>query len=161
MRTTLGLLIVTIGLGGCFAHQQPAQPKFAFLFETGNGAKLDTYNGILTKDMVVGPDTTIRFVLPQADLDSVRRRMIDIHFFEMSEPHPDFGPIIGRRAPSTTCRIEATLGDRSRRLFWDNKDIYENRGDYKAVMELESLIWKIIEKQPEYQALPHARGGYY
>src|SRR5215470_13963848 len=62
--------------------------SFDFLYADGRGTRLDTYHGTITKDMIDLPDRTVACFLSEADVDSVRERMIEIHFFDMREPYP-------------------------------------------------------------------------
>jgi hypothetical protein len=116
----------------------------------------------LTKDLILDPDTTVHFVLSEADLDSVREKRIEIHFFEMKEPRPDIrsGAIVMPALTST--EIQATLGSKAERLFWGEGDevpMGPVDGDWKKLRELQVLIRRILERQPAYKALPPARGG--
>ena len=147
------------------AHADPhakTKLRFDFLYATGWGTRISTYDSTLTKDLVLDPDTTVHFVMSRADLDSVRQKMVEIHFFRIKEPHPDFhfGDTITTIQPSTTIQMEATLGTETRRLFWSTANGVPNEGDWKGLGELNALIWRIIRRQPAYQAPPHPRGNY-
>jgi hypothetical protein len=164
MRTAIWIAILmmayaTFAMAG---HERASKPSFAFLYATGWGTRLDTYHGTITKDLILLPDTTVPCILSETDLDSVRQEMIAIHFFEMQEPHPDMhlGDTITTRAPSTTIRLEATLGSQTESLSWNTALIVPNEGDWKKLGELQALIWRIINRQPQYKALPPPRGNY-
>jgi hypothetical protein len=142
----------------------PRRPHFDFLYSQGWGTRLSTYDSTLTKDEVVDPDTTIHFVLPKADLDSVFAKMMEIDFFDMQEPHPvwpDTCP--GGVVPNTQIRLEATLGDKNKQLTWSTDRIIcimNARGPWHDLWDLEHLILRIIYRQPEFQALPEPQGAY-
>jgi hypothetical protein len=155
----LMVVSTTIAIAG---DKPAAKESFDFLYATGRGTRLDTYHATITKDMIELPDTTVACVLSEADLDSVRDKMIEIHFFKMQEPHPDmhFGDPIVTQEPHTSIEIQATLGSRTEHLFWSTQYVVPSEGDWKKLGELEVLIWRILKRQPAYKALPPARGGY-
>ena len=163
-----GLLVLTaICLGFVsLAHADPPakRPHFDFLYSQGWGTRISTYDSTLTKDLVIDPDTTIHFVLPQADVDSVYNKMVEIGFFDMPEPHPvwpDTCP--GGVVPNTQVRLEATLGDKNKALTWNTDRIVcimMAHGAWHDLWDLEHLILRIIYRQPKFQALPEPQGAY-
>ena len=75
----LGFALLAAAVGsvaeGC-ANDRPierrqAPANFGFVLETGWGEKVDTFRGLVTKDLVADPDTTIALALSGAELDSV------------------------------------------------------------------------------------------
>jgi hypothetical protein len=42
----------------------------------------------------------------------------------------------------------------------DTEYMVPNEGDWKKLGELQVLIWRIINRQPQYKALPPGRGNY-
>ena len=163
MNALIPILLLAVATTSVSKPSAPTAQHFAFLFETGWGTKLDTYHDTLTKDLVADPDTTIQFVLSQADLDSVRQKMIAIHFFDLPEPHPPFGECQGTMSPNSSTHWMATLGSRTEQLSWDGGEFgCENFSspEWKGLFALQELIWRIIQRQPAYQALPHPKGAY-
>ena len=148
-----------------WADAPAPKPHFDFLYSQGLGTRISTYDSTLTKDEVIDPDTTITFVLPQADVDSVYNRMMEIHFFDLQEPHPVW-PIgcHGGFLPDTQIRLEATLGDKTKRLEWSTDRfpciLYATEGDWPKLRELERMILRILYRQPAFQALPEPQGAY-
>ncbi|HEV8480479.1 MAG TPA: hypothetical protein VGR66_06760 [Candidatus Eisenbacteria bacterium] len=142
----------------------PAKPHFDFLYSQGLGTRISTYDSTLTRDEVIDPDTTIHFVLPKADLDSIYTRMVEIHFFDMQEPHPVWPPNCpGGYVPNMQIRLEATLGKKSKQLEWSTDKvpcIAMATGDWQNLWDLEHLILRILWRQPEFQALPQPQGSY-
>jgi len=162
MRAFFAMLALT-SFTPALASEEKARPNFDFVFETGWGTKIDTYHAIVTKDLVMIPDTTVACVLSNADLDSVRQKMIEIDFFHMPEPHPpyQFGETVTTMSPHTSTRLEATMGGQTRRLLWGSEGyVVPNEGDWKKLGELQTLIWRILRRQPCYRPLPPAKGGY-
>ena len=164
--SVLGIaLLVVDALSSEAATRRPGStaPKFDFVYETGWGTKLDTYDSTLTKDLVGLPDTTIHVVLSHADRDSVLLEMQEINFFALPEPQPPY-PGCGPLEPSTSVRIEATLGGQTHRLVWDSGSVvcaYDDSGVWGQILELQRLIVRVMKRQPGYQTLPRPRGAYY
>jgi len=134
---------------------------FGFRFETDRGELVDSVHGVVTKDLVIGPDTTISLALTNEELDRVRRKMIEVRLWDMPEPHP---PDLGDRMsmPHTTVRLEATAGGLTRRLTWNTgTDLMDYPSDSsKRLMDLWHVIRSVVEEHPEYKALPDIRGLY-
>ena len=167
IRLVLLLAVLSGSAKICFASSDKAplpRPHFDFLYSQGLGTRLSTYDSTLTKDEVIDPDTTIHFVLSQADIDSVYNRMMEIHFFDLQEPHPVWPvPCRGGFLPNTQIRLEATLGDKSKQLEWNTDKfpcIMQATGDWANLRELEHMILRILYRQPEFQALPEPQGAY-
>lgn len=136
---------------------------FKFLFELGWGTKLDTYAGTMTKDLVDKPDTTIRLVLSEAELDRVHAKMVEIGFFEFPEPHPPWPKEDDcSQDPHTTVRIEATSGGTTRRLSWSTERCLIHRTPpWKGLAELEVLILDLMAQRPEWKRLPEPQALYW
>lgn len=147
---------------------RPARPAaladtFSFRFAEDWGTEINTRRRILTKDLVIDPDSTVPFTISAVDLDSVYRKMIRVRFFEMPEPHPPWPECNWSMSPSTIIHLEATLGTKTRRLSWSTESIecvQRVEGDWRGLRELEALIRRLIVRQPVYRALPEPRGGY-
>jgi len=128
---------------------KPTKLEFGFLYDKGWGTVLDAYHRTVSRG-----DTTVSLSLSQADLDSVWQKMIEVHFFDLKEPHPDYGSSTwGQMKPNTTIRLEGTLGFRTRRLNWNSGYIVKNEGEWKAIGELQVLIDRVLGRQPQYEAL--------
>jgi hypothetical protein len=61
--------------------------NFNLILKFGYGERniLDTFKSTFTKDMVVGPDTTIKLILDKSELNSIFNKMLDIDFFSYPE----------------------------------------------------------------------------
>jgi hypothetical protein len=134
---------------------------FNFIYEEGRGTMIDTFRGRITKDLVIGPDTTVDLALSKSELNRVYAKMISIGFFDMPEPHPPYTleDRSCRHSPHTTIRIEATSGSRTRKLYWDTAIcVLHETAEWKGLKELQSVIWEILTQRPEFKTLPAPKG---
>lgn len=134
---------------------------FTFRLETDDGEVVDAGRGIVTKDMVVDQDITTTLILTPAELDQIRRKLIEIHFFEMADPVPS---LTRSTTPDTKFIFEATAGGRTKRLSWKWSTGIEDHNypsdDWKRRRDLINLIREIVAARPEWKALPPTRGLY-
>ena len=135
---------------------------FGFVLRNSNGANIDSFTGLVTKDLVARPDTTIALALTDAELDTIYRKMIQIRLFDCLGPHP---PIKGLRfsAPNTTIWFRITAGSVTREFTWNSGLLFPGNttDDWKRLWEVINMIHGMVERRPEYRALPEAVGAYY
>ena len=127
---------------------------FSFKFWNNHGERIDTAEGKVTKDLVGDPDTTTSLVLTKAELDSIRKRMIEIRLFDMESRHPAGFAAGGGQ-------LEVTAGGVTKRLDCAgvSGESYPP-DDWKRMRDLMDFIRDIVAARPEYKALPPARGAY-
>jgi TonB family protein len=134
---------------------------FGFVFETGNGERVDTFRELVTKDLVGNPDTTIALALTPAELDSIYRKVLEVHLLEL----PDLCAPTGCGAiPNTSLRLLVRAGGKERQFdwwsWWACSDSVRDSETYKGLYKVIRLIRRIVEARPEYKALPPPRGYY-
>jgi hypothetical protein len=138
--------------------------NFGFRFESGHGELVDTFRGLVTKDRVTDPDTTINLVLTSAELDSIYDKMLEIRLFDLPEPHPPYSAGGVLSEPSTHVQLQVRSGELTKALEWDSGRVvgphWEISDDWKRLGELRDLIRRIVGRRPEYRALPPSRGLY-
>ena len=143
-------------------HLRLPRDGFGVVFRTGTGFMLDTMAGRVTKDLVMGPDTTIVLQLTRAELDAIYDKAIEIRFFDYPEPRPPL-EVHGIMTPSEgATSLSITAGATTRTLSWESGNVPggANLDDWKRLFELVLLIRDTVERRPEYRALPMPRGGY-
>jgi len=141
---------------------------FWFVYETAYGDRVDTRRGLVTKDLVGAPDTTIALRLSDAELARIEQLMRQGGLAGFKEPHPDLAPTVrvrggipGDAAPSTACRLEFQLDGRQVRLQWSTAPFMrETTPQWKALFRVERAIRETVEARPEYRRLPRPVGGY-
>jgi hypothetical protein len=134
---------------------------FGFVYECSDGSRVDTFKGIVTKDLVALRDSTIPLDLTQAEMDTVYEKFIEIRFFDLPEPHPPYAGI--GMMPNFDIRFSATAGCVTRTLAWNTGRVVGRRvpgPEWKRLGELEDLIWRMVARHAEYRALPEPKGAY-
>lgn len=134
---------------------------FGFVLEAGYGERIDTFNGVVTKDLVDDPDTTVELKLSDAELDTLYERALAIRLFDYPEPHPLIESMSGMQ-PHGTMRLQVRAGTRDITLEWDTGRVPGGKtvDEWKRLYEWIRLARKIVANRPEYRSLPGARGGY-
>jgi len=141
----------------------PESRDFNLRLRYGIGAKseLNTFQNTYTKDLILDGTVTAPFVLSDAELQEIKRKMIEIDFFS----YPDTftlvrtDTIVVSLEPYPTYNFEVKYNSSIKRLHWDDGIITSNQKATR-LRELIALIRTIIEAKPEYRQLPPARGGY-
>src|SRR6516162_3781920 len=156
-RKVVGLsTFVCVLLGGLAFAQAGEKPRaratFGFLFETGYGEKVDTFHGLVTKDLGAHPDTTIALVLTPGELDSVYRKVEEVRLFEV----PDLrAPDDCLMRPNTWVWLVIRADTTERSFQWEEQwgcsDSLRATRSWKSLMGVIDLIREIVEAKPEYR----------
>jgi hypothetical protein len=130
---------------------------FAWSNEAGNG--LDTFRGIASKDLISLPDTTVALVLTAAEKDSVYEVVIRMRLLDPQTP------FISHRsecviAPRFLNTLRVESGPFTRTVQWYGACPDQTTEDLRRLAHLRQLIDRILQRHPEYRALPEARGFY-
>ena len=165
----LGFALLAAAVGsvaeGC-ANDRPierrqAPANFGFVLETGWGEKVDTFRGLVTKDLVADPDTTIALALSGAELDSIYQKVEEVRLFELPVLH---APTNCGGVPSTWVRLEVRSDTRERQFRWEYwwacSGSLQATKTWKGLVQVVELIRSIVSARPEYKALPRPRGAY-
>jgi hypothetical protein len=131
---------------------------FSFVLGYSTGFEIDTFHGTVTKDLVEDRDTTVTLRLSPAEMDSIYQAMIAMRFFDLPQPHPPFHEE-HMVVPMTGITYEAHAGPAVQRLEWSTGDRRPS-DDWKRLHRLVRRIEDMVERKPEWQALPRPRGAY-
>ena len=136
---------------------------FGLVYRTGNGTNIDTFQGLVTKDLIGQPDTTIAVALTDAELDTIYRKVIQIRLFDWPEPHPPIDNLRSFAFPNTNVWFRVKAGSVEKEFSWNTGWFFpaNTTDDWKRMWELIHMIQGMIERRPEYKSLPMAQGGYY
>lgn len=145
----------------------PTTKNFNFIFRYGVGAnnELDTFKGILTKDLVSGdpPTITASLILTENDLLRIYNKMIKIDFFNYPDnfisvaPPGEYGL---STSPSSSYYFKVVYDSKTKELTWKDESYYPKDEKRMKLLELTTFIQEIIESKEEYKKLPEIRGGY-
>jgi hypothetical protein len=146
--------------------QQPARPvdfavKYGFGVLAGDDAKnvLSTFDSSFTKDMVEGPPAKCRVIFTVAELDTLYWKMREIRFFSyplLFVPHARFHVI---ESPRRVFRLIVRAGESTHEVHWSD-DLTSDDPAARRLRSLFGMIERMLERKPEYKALPRARGIY-
>lgn|SRR5262245_5290545 len=134
---------------------------FGLVLEGNTGERVDTRAGLVTKDLVELPDTTVQLRLSEAQLDSLYAAVIRMRIFDVPEPHPK--PALPPLAcPNFKTRLLVRAGDATRSFMWESTDLWGTAlsDDWKRLFALTDMLVRMVQADPVYRALPSARGAY-
>ncbi len=168
-------VIATLSLVSCGQAVESQSPKgstaesFSLVFKYGVGGAptknvLDTARGTFTKDMIVDPPATVKLKLSEDDLDRIRSKMEEIHFWEypeVLEPEPRADGTGMAVTPYSSYYFKVERNGAVKEVTWENQYLYSDETSRaKNLKDLAQLIWGIITSTDEYKVLPEPKGGY-
>jgi hypothetical protein len=154
--------VAVIALDPGAARSQPKRPKdFAIRLAYGVAGRcsLDTVKGTYTHDMVVDPSVTIPMQLTDAEMDTVYQLVREAKFFSYSKPIRNDGHMM-RWSPETVVRLFVRAGGKTREIEFSQPQPVHPDESTRRVKTLMFTIMRMIERKPEYKALPRPRAGY-
>ena len=163
-RTVLTALVLVASVSvmvGC-ATSPPAQTDFNLIFRYGvvpPKNELNTFNGTYRKDMVADPSITIDLSLSQEELDRIRQKMVEVGFFDYTEPLFPESIGVAPAIPAMGYYFKVEYGSKGNELQWTPK-YTDNKGRADKLRELIKLITDIIESKEEYKKLPEPTSAY-
>ncbi len=148
-------LLAGCDLGG--PHQSDPQ-SVKVLFKYGFRDQVDTFNGTLTKDLVMNGTTTVAFSFTSAQQDSVRRALEQSDFFHLPDtlypvPSVAISPNPGMQMLRVQCE------GRTKTLVW-NYVLDASDPRTEKVLDLWRALEGIVRSTKTYGSLPPAVGGY-
>lgn len=155
----LALLLLSCADSGLSPESRDFNLKLRYGIAARN--ELNTFQNTYTKDLILDGTITARFVLSDAELQEIKRKMIEIDFFSYPETFSVLrtDTIVVSIEPHATYDFELKYNASIKRLHWDD-GIITNDQRATRLRDLIRLIQNIIEAKPEYRQLPPARGGY-
>jgi len=132
---------------------------FRLVYEGSHSNRVDTAKGLLTKDLVSFPDTTITFHLSDAEMDRIRQAMIAMRFWDPLSP---LAPGEQETGFEPWGAITATAGGVTVTRAFGMIDLLDSypSDEWKRTRDLSRFIEQIVHARPEYRALPAAQGAY-
>lgn len=143
-------------------RQKYPRDSFGFRLETGRGFVLDTFTGLVGKDMGATGDTIVSVVLDPEALDRIYKKALAIRIFDYPEPRLPYGS--GAEDSHTTGPIYFTIrsGSTTKTYEWDAKfSVHgEHYDDWVRLYSLVGLIMSVGRTSEEYLALPKGKAAY-
>jgi hypothetical protein len=122
--------------------------------------ELNSSSATITRTLLSGRDTTIRFVLATEDLDRVYDRVIANQLFDVEGLHPPYDAPGIYMLPHFERSLELAAGGVTKRLEWGGGHCFPlcsyPSDDWKRVLEVADLVEDILEEHAEYRSLPPA-----
>jgi hypothetical protein len=150
-----------VGPVGCEHGLEPQKPDEQFvklLFQYGFRDELNTFNGTLTKDLVLNGTVTVPFWLTKSEQESVLVELARVDFFYLPDTLLRMAGVdISPNSGTQLLRIE--VGSQTKTVIWSYL-IDPSHPASQRITQLSQAIQGIIESKPEYKQLPPARGGY-
>ncbi len=147
-------------LGGCdLGGPHPSDTQSVkVLFKYGFRDQVDTFNGTLTKDLILNGTTTVAFSFTSAQQDSVIRALERSDFFHLPDTlFPVPGVAISPNPGVQVLRVQCE--GRTKTLVWnDVLDASDPRTE--KVLRLWGALEGIVRSTDTYRSLPPASGGY-
>lgn len=145
---------------GCdFGEPDTRDPQYVKLhLQSGFRDVVDTFDGTLTKDLVLDGTVSIPFYLTEAEQEHVLSVLTDEGFFSLPDTvHSTPGVMIEPDPSPDFLRVQANSLDKT--VVWRYPlEPADEHG--QAVVRIVMAIREIVEERPEYKQLPPARGGY-
>lgn len=145
---------------GCdFGEPGNSDPQYVKIhLQSGFRDVVDTFNGTLTKDLVLDGTVSIRFFLTEAEQEQVLTVLTDEGYFTLPDTvHSTPGVMIDPDPSPDFLRVQANSLDKT--VVW-NYPLEPSDEHGQAVVRIVMAIREIVEARSEYKQLPPARGGY-
>jgi len=139
-------------------NPDPQFVKFQFKYDFGN--IVDTFNGTLTKDLILDGSIRIPFWLTTMEQEALLTELARADFFNLPDTILALsrGGVVSEPNPGPNfLRVQTERHEKNVVWFYP-LDLSDPNS--QTVRKLSTAIWRIIESNAQYKRLPPARGGY-
>ena len=156
------LAALTVTASGCSSSSGPEgvahDPQTVEIhLQYGFLNELNTFEGTLTKDLVVDGSVSVAFWMPAADQDSILEKAERLSFFDLPDTIPGLtGAAIDPGPSPDWLRIRS--GGKDQMVVW-TYPLDPDNVQAAAVQELADYIFSVVQRNPVYILLPPARGA--
>jgi len=156
------VVMMMLAAGGCNPPTETETPEHnpqlvQIHLQTGFLDELNTFEGTMTKDLVMDGSITVSFWLSTPAQDSILERAEQLSFFGLPDTIPVLDGVAIQPDPSPDMlRIRAW--DRDHTVVW-SYPVDQMNTHAAAVFELSEFIMEIVRQSPVYRSLPEPRGG--
>ena len=143
-------------------EREPADQEIKILYKHWFNDEVDTFNKILTKDLVIDGEITIDFWFQKSEQSRIIDMVEQIDFWTIRDtldqnpldsPHIEFDPDPGIQ------ELKIEYLNNSKTVYWYLINDYED--ETARIKKLTDLIVEIIYNDPEYKNLPARNGSYF
>ncbi|MBI5474950.1 MAG: hypothetical protein HY961_21625 [Ignavibacteriae bacterium] len=153
-------VLMLLGLSACDLGRAPEpDPQFLKLeFKYSFGNVVNTFDGKLTKDLVLDGSITIPFWFTSDEQNLIVAELNRAEFFQLPDTvRSQQGVRVEPNPGAQWLRVQ--LDQRQKSVVWFFPPEQTN-GYGEAIQRLAAAIRSIVEGKREYKLLPAARGGY-
>jgi hypothetical protein len=152
------LLCATASAHGSDAIGLQAGDTLRMYFKYSHRNTVDTFTGVLVKDLICDGLATTPFSLTPAEQDSILRKAEASGFFFFPDTIPRLVGV--KRLPDAGPQmLRLKVDGRDHTVVW-HRPLDFNTPWAKSCVDLARYIWSIIGETTAFRALPPARGGY-
>ncbi len=152
-------LILPLFLACDLGDVQKPDPQFLRV-QLNHGFRdvVNTFDGTLTKDLVLDGTRTVPFWFTTAEQHLIISELQRAGFYELPDTIPQIPDVrISPNPGPQLLRVQADQGQKT--VVWLLPPDQTN-GNGEAIQQLASVIMAIVEAKPEFKQLPPARGAY-
>ncbi|MDF9840580.1 hypothetical protein M2105_001579 [Paenibacillus sp. PastF-1] len=142
---------------GQMPETMPADFAFSVRFGITGKNEINTFNGTVTKDLVVKGTAQAELVLTDSEMADIYARLRTINIYRELKLEPDMKNCA--KTPFGEEHWQIRLDGEERSFYWDEENC-EITADAEQLKELRSYIFELVKSKPAYLELPEAVGGY-
>lgn len=135
----------------------PADFAFSVRFGITGKNEINTFNGMVTKDLVVKGTAQAELVFTDSEMADIYARLRTINIYRELKLQPDMKNCA--MTPFGEEHWQIRLDGEERSFYWDEENC-EITADAEQLKELRSYIFELVKSKPAYLKLPEAVGGY-
>lgn len=156
------LAALTVSASGCSSLNGPEgaahDPQTVEIhLQYGFINELNTFEGVLTKDLVMDGSVSIAFWMPAGDQVSILENAERLSFFDLPDTIPGLTNAAIDPDPSPDW-LRIRSGGRDQMVVW-TYPLDPDNVQAAAVQELAEYIFSLVRRSPVYILLPPARGA--
>ena len=155
---SLYLLVLSIFMACDLGEAPQPDPQFIQLhFKYGFGNAVNTFDGTLTKDLVLDGSVTVPFWFTTREQQLILNELNRLDFYSLSDTLPAITGVVVEPEPGPMS-LRVRVDQRDKTVVW-SLPLDETKTEARTVRQLSSAIWDIVQSTTAYKHLPSARGG--
>jgi hypothetical protein len=163
MKLAVILMVVALYFAGCSSNDKNIMPEdmpkdFAFSVQFGIGSKnvIDTFNGIVIKDLISAGIAKANTTFTEAEMKSIYEKMKAMNVLG---PKDFIDDMSCRKKPFGKDTWNIRINDKEKTIQWSS-EYCKLTVDAKQFAELRNFVLDIVKQKDEYKKMPEPEGGY-